>query len=97
MRKQQILLAIIGVCIVIGLKAADQPRRVFNQIDYPDGVKLRLKRMKSIPRHFYPDTIIVAGYQSDRIRTKTLSNDDMGMPYINFTNEQLHRLYLLIN
>lgn len=96
MNRQQILLVIIGVCIVIGLKAADQPQRAFNQIDYPDGVKLRLKRAAFIPRHLYPDTIVVVGYWDDCVRVKTLSYDYLNMPYINYTNEQLHDLYLPI-
>lgn len=71
----------------------DVPQRIFNQIDYPVGTRLRLKRIKPIPS--IPDTIQVVGYHEDKIEYHILSayeplNALSGI----HSNDVLHGYYL---
>lgn len=93
MGQKQILLAIIGVCVVVGFKATDQPQRIFNRIDYPVGVRLRVKRIS--PKPPIPDTIQVIGYYQDKVKFRILSayeplNTHSGI----YSNDVLHGYYL---
>ncbi len=88
------LTAIIAcLLVIVCMRAFSLPQRVFNRIDYPVGVKLRLKRIA--PKPPIPDTIQVVGYDRDKVEYRILStyeplNTHSGI----HSNDVLHGYYL---
>ncbi|PRY35040.1 hypothetical protein CLV58_115123 [Spirosoma oryzae] len=84
-----VVFLLIGVC----MRAFSLPQRVYNRIDYPVGVKLRLKRIT--PKPPIPDTIQVVGYDRDKVEYRILSTyEPLNIHSGIHSNDVLHGYYL---
>lgn len=89
--KARLLIAVWpGILLVLAIWVFDLPQRLYNRIDYPVGVKLRLKRIE--PQPALPDTVRVDGYWQDEVSATVTS--DFRSRHVTFSNQDLHNHYL---